>query len=222
MVGLEWQASARRWIAAAARPALQGAFVRGAFPKQRSRYPMSDGSDWSNVILLADRMRHASQNGTAMRDRKGQADEGCTARRDGRRQAGGDRTAGRVASAVAEAKRDIYDRLMEANSAAETVRSAERQLQTTVERALEAVYALWYRLSMAPSEMGVDARSAGAPGHEIAQLARLIFGGVLGPAALEACVNLLQLAEEEATPPHEFGSFMWEVCGTAAWMKNLR
>jgi hypothetical protein len=222
MVGLEWQTSARRRIAAATRPALQGAFVRGAFPKQRSRYPMSDGGDWSNVILLADRMRHASQNGTAMRDRKGRADEGCTARRGGRRQAGGDRTAGRVASAVAEARRGIYDRLMEANSAAETVRGAERQLQTTVERALEAVYALWYRLSMAPSEMGVDARSAGAPGHEIAQLARLIFGGVLGPAALEACVNLLQLAEEEATPPHEFGSFMWEVCGTAAWMKNLR
>jgi hypothetical protein len=142
------------------------------------------------LIALSDLIT-ALQNGTAMRDRKGQANESCTARRDGKCQAGEDRTAERVALVVAEAKRDIYDKLMEANSAAETVRSAERQLQTTVEKALEAVYALWRRLDLEPSEMGVDAWSAGASGHEIALLARLVLGRILGPAALEACVKLL-------------------------------
>jgi hypothetical protein len=183
---------------------------------------MSDSRDWNNVIFLADRTRHSSQNGTVMRDRKGQADEGCAARRGGKHQASEDHIAGRVALAVAEAKRDIYDKLMEANSAAEAVRSAERQLQTTVEQALEAVYDVWCCLGLEPSETGVDARSAEASGHGIARLARLTLGHVLGPAAFEACVKLLQLADEEATLPYEFGLFLREVCGTAAWMKNLR
>ena len=55
------------------------------------------------------------------------------------RQASGDRTAERIASAVSEAKEGFHDKLLDASSAAEAARSAERLLKIKAEYALEAV-----------------------------------------------------------------------------------
>ena len=52
------------------------------------------------------------------------------------RQASGDRTAERVAAVVSEAKMGLRQKLMEASSAAEAARSAERLLKTKAEYAL--------------------------------------------------------------------------------------
>jgi uncharacterized protein with PIN domain len=136
-------------------------------------------------------------------------------------QAGDDRTAERVAAAVSKSKRNLHDGLMAASSAAEAVRSAERRLKIKVEYALEAVYKLRCQLRSVPadgrkslsSDAGVGRWSAEDFGYSITQLARLTLGDKFKPANLEACVRLLQLAEQENIAPKGFLRFMRKVGG---------
>lgn len=137
------------------------------------------------------------------------------------------RIAERIYSAVSKSKIETQNSLVDAVYAAERVQTAERILRIKFGYALEAVYELRCQLrpnpagrqNSDPTNAGVGIRSVEKSKYIITDLVRFIIGDKLKPASLDACVDLLQLAEKEGIAPENFRRFMRNIGSIDVSMK---
>ena len=127
-----------------------------------------------------------------------------------------ERTAERVASAVARTEMRFRDKLAVASAQASAAMRAEKLLKVKVERAMAAVYELtcWSHPDPAKDRKSAhsDARAGRWPAEdaerEFAELVGLSLGGLLKPDGVRVCAKLLRLARQQKVEPKDFHRFL--------------
>jgi hypothetical protein len=119
-------------------------------------------------------------------------------------------------SADATATNSFVDELMRqywaASAAVVTVLGLGGQVQSDIERALDAAYDIMCHTRPDPasgrkppsSDTGDDTHSAGASRRSVAMLVRLISNDLLEPTTVEAWVRLLWVADRRQIAPRDF------------------
>ncbi len=149
--------------------------------------------------------------GNNLADQTRQANEDCATAH----------TAPGASNTTANFQDELFDKMRAAGTAIETAIRAGGRSKLNVEQALEALYRIicHFRPDPADGRKPVSSDvSVGKPEvsvRDIAAIVQLMFCGSFKPATVQACAEVLWLAEQKEIAQHDFHCFLREVGGVA-------
>ncbi len=177
--------------------ALPDAFIRGVLLKKMDETTMPNSTGGINVSILAGQTRQANKD--------------CTAAH----------TAPGASNTTASFLDEFINKMMAAGTAVETAMWTGDRLNLNVEQALEALYRIICHFRPDPadgrkpvsSDAGVSKPEVSV--HDISKIVQFLSCSGLKPATVQACAELLWLAEQKEIAQHDFRRFLREVGGVA-------